>query len=166
MSGTSDDIVEAITQLLPRLLGMMDRLALIGRHMHPPRLAELVEWLGDGDAELIRARDHFRAAAWPGGMGAFRDQLDLVASHVLRAAEGLRVALTSTNAMLGAYRAMRHATRAQEALYPVTAVLPTVSQYFLEPGYRDDPDLLARLRQPVPDSGVMHSDNVFFFWPS
>lgn len=159
MSGTSDDIVEAITQLLPRLLGMMDRLALIGRHMHPPRLAELVEWLGDGDAELIRARDHFRAAAWPEGMGAFRDQLDLVASHVLRAAEGLRVALTSTNAMLGAYRAMRHATRAQEALYPVTAVLPTVSQYFLEPGYRDDPDLLARLRQPVPDSGVMHSDN-------
>lgn len=159
MSGIGDDIVEAITGLLPHLLGVMDRLALIARHMHPPRLAELVGWLGDDDAELIRARDQFRAADWPDGMAPFRDQLDLVASHALRATEGLRVALGSGNAMVGAYRAMRHATRAIEALYPVTAVLPTVSQYFLEPGLRDDAALLARLRGPAPDTGVLHSDN-------
>jgi phospholipase/carboxylesterase len=159
MSETGDDIVDAITQLLPRLLGMMDRLALIGRHMHPPRLAELVGWLREDDQDLSRARDRFRAAAWPEGMAPFRDQLDLVASHVLRATEGLRVAMASGSPQIGAYRAMRHATRAIEALYPVTAVLPTVSQYFLEPGFRDDAALLARLRAPVADTGVMHADN-------
>lgn len=159
MSTTGDEMVEAITQLLPRLLGMMDRLAVISRHMHPPRLGDLVDWLGDGDGELIQARDQLRAVPWPEEMVDFRDQLDLATSHVLRATEGLRVALTSSNAMLGAYRAMRHATRAQEALYPVTTVLPTVSQFFLEPGLRDDAALLDRLGQAAPDSGVIHSEN-------
>jgi phospholipase/carboxylesterase len=159
MSGTSDAVVEAITQLLPRLLGVMDRLTLIARHMHPPRLAELVGWLGDADTDLSRAQAAFRAVDWPEGMDPFRDQLDLVASHVLRATEGLRVALTTDNPVVGAYRAMQHATRATEALYPITAVLPTVSQYFLEPDRRSDTDLLARLRAPAADTGVMHADN-------
>jgi len=159
MSGISDEIVEAITGLIPRLLGLMDRLTLIARHMHRPRLPELVDWLEDADTDLSAARDRFRAAQWPDGMAPFRDQLDLATSFVLRATEGLRVSLDSGNAMLGAYRAMRHATRATEALYPVATVLPTISQYFLEPRLRDDADLLRRLRSPGDNTGVMHAGN-------
>lgn len=159
MSGMDDDIVEAITALLPRLLGLLDRLGLIARHMHPGRLPDLVEWLEDRDQDLSQARDAFRAANWPEPMAPFRDQLDLSASFVLRAAEGLRVALSSGDPRTGAWRAMRHATRAQEALYPIASVLPTVSQYFLEPSRRDDADLLRRLREPAADTGIMHSGN-------
>lgn len=159
MSGMDDDIVEAITDLLPRLLGLMDRLGLIARHMHPGRLPDLVEWLEDKDQDLSRARDGFRAANWPDGMTPFRDQLDTATSFVLRSAEGLRVALTSGDPRTGAWRAMRHVTRAQEALYPIASVLPTVSQYFLEPSRRDDAALLAALRRSADDTGVMHSDN-------
>jgi len=154
-----DTIVEAITGLLPRLLGMLDRLVLIARHMHPARLPDLVDWLEDADTDLSEARDRFRAETWPEGMAPFRDQLDLATSFALRATEGLRVALTSGDPRVGAYRAMRHATRAQEALYPIAAVLPTVSQFFLEPGRRDDADLLRRLRTPADDTGVKHADN-------
>ncbi len=159
MSGMTDDIVEAITGLLPRVLGVLDRLTLIARHMHPARLDELVGLIGDEDAPLATARDALRAAAWPEGMAPFRDQLDLAASFVLRAAEGLRLALASDDPRLGAMRAMRHVPRAQEALYPIAAVLPTVSQYFLEPGRRDDAALLARLRSPAPGSGLLHAEN-------
>lgn len=159
MSGMDEDVVEAITSLLPRLLGMLDRLGLIARHMHPARLPDLVEWLEDRDQDLAKVRGQFRAASWPAGMVPFRDQLDLATSFALRAAEGLRVALTSGDPRAGAWRAMRHATRAQEALYPIASVLPTVSQYFLEPSRRDDADLLRRLREPAPDTGVLHSEN-------
>jgi phospholipase/carboxylesterase len=155
----NEAMVDAITALLPRALGTLDRLAAIARHMHPPRLRELVDWLEDADHELAQARQVFTALAWPEGMTAFRDQLDHATGHALRACEGLRVAITTDNPVVGAYRAMRHATRAQEALYPVAAVLPTVSHYFLEPTRRNDPGLLASLRTQAENTGVLHAEN-------
>lgn len=159
MTGENDAVLDAITRLLPRLLVTMDTLAAIARHMHPPRLSQLVDMLGDHDAQLRMEVDAFRAVAWPESLAPFRDQLDQTAGHALRACEGLRVALEADNPMLGSYRAMRHASRAIEALYPVAAVLPTVSQYFLEPAARDDAVLLERLRRPGTETGVMHSAN-------
>lgn len=159
MAQSNEAMVDAITALVPRLLGMLDRLALIARHMHPPRAVELVDSLENSDGELGAAHDAFNAIDWPDGMGAFRDQLDLAAGYAVRACEGLRVAITTDKPVLGVYRALRHATRAHEALYPVAAVLPTVSHFFLEPGRRGDPDLLARLRAPIDDSGVLHAEN-------
>ena len=40
---------------------------------------------------------------------------------------------------------LRYAPRAQEALYPLAARLPPVSQFFVDPALREDADLLARL---------------------
>ena len=59
-----------------------------------------------------------------------------------------------------AYRALRHATRAEAALYPVASVLPTVDRFYLEPEARGDTALQERLigADPArPDIGVMHS---------
>ena len=52
--------------------------------------------------------------------------------------------------LLAAYRAMGFNTKAAEALYPMSLMLPPVSRFFLDPRQRDDQDLLARLAQAVP----------------
>ena len=158
MSG-GDDILDTTTVLLGRLLGALDGLGAIARHMHPPHLAALVETLEDRDINLAQAMEQFRAVAWPDNLAGFRDQAERAGGHALRACEGLRVALGTANPMLGAYRAMRHVNRALEALYPLASILPTVSQYFLEPERRNDASLLDRLRQAGDDTGVMHADN-------
>ena len=55
------------------------------------------------------------------------------------------------------FRALRHVPRAQEALYPLAAKFPPVSQFFLDPVLREDPDIEARLAGPVADdTGVIH----------
>ncbi len=58
------------------------------------------------------------------------------------------------------FRALRYAPRAMEALYPLAAKLPPVSDFFLDAALRDDEDLRARLAQPPSDdTGVMHDHN-------
>jgi phospholipase/carboxylesterase len=55
------------------------------------------------------------------------------------------------------FRALRHAPRAQEALYPLAAKLPPVSSFFLDPALREDAGLLARLAEKPPENtGIIH----------
>jgi phospholipase/carboxylesterase len=58
------------------------------------------------------------------------------------------------------FRALRHAPRAQEALYPLAARLPPVSSFFIDPALREDTDVLARVTAPAnPDTGIFHHAN-------
>ena len=159
MAQNGDDILDATTLLLGASLALLDTLGTVARRMHPPRLQALVEMLGDQDQIVRGALNRFQRVEWPENLAEFRDQAALAAGSALRSAEGLRVAIGTDNPMLGAYRAMRHASRAAEALYPLSYVLPTVSQWFLEPNRCDDQALLARLKAQRADTGVMHVDN-------
>ena len=49
---------------------------------------------------------------------------------------------------MAVFRALRHGPRAQEALYPLTAKLPPVSDFFLDPALREDADLTGAARRP------------------
>jgi phospholipase/carboxylesterase len=58
------------------------------------------------------------------------------------------------------FRALRHAPRAQEALYPLAAKFPPVSSFFVDPPLREDDSLLARLREPARENtGIVHDHN-------
>ena len=58
------------------------------------------------------------------------------------------------------FRALRYAPRAQEALYPLAARLPPVSQFFVDPALREDADLAARLAAPAnANTGIFHDHN-------
>lgn len=105
---------------IARLLDTLEALEWIGRHMHPPMLAELVETLGDRDAAL---RDAMTQASWPDEL---REHVEHAAQATLRACDGLREA----GDMRQVYRALRQVSRALEALYPLAATLPTVSRFF------------------------------------
>jgi phospholipase/carboxylesterase len=154
-----DELQESLVALIPGLLGALDRLETITRHMHPPRLPELVATLGADDDGLTAALARVRDAAWPAELEPFRDQIVLASEAVLRAHSGLR---DTAAGPIGAFRATRQQYRAIEALYPLATALPSVSRFFIEPGRRDDAELAARIeaaKRPQPDAGVFHFDN-------
>lgn len=75
--------------------------------------------------------------------------------------EELRDAQNQVDSLSAVFRALRHAPRAQEALYALTSGLPPVSRFFLDPPRRGDSALLRQLAQatPGPDTGVLQFDN-------
>jgi phospholipase/carboxylesterase len=72
----------------------------------------------------------------------------------------LRAVENGNGDLISVFRALRYAPRAQEALYALSAKLPPVSQFFVEPSLRDDADLLARLAAPAQEhTGIFHDHN-------
>ncbi len=162
MSDREDPILDAIVAVVPPLLHALETLGLVARRLHPSQLAALARSVEEHDAALRHAAGQFQAVAWPDRLAPFRDRIDLTGEAVLRAFDGLREAATAPDGLLLAYRALRQYSRAMEALYPVAAMLPTVSRFYLEPSARDDAALLARLNgaeSSRPGTGVMHSGN-------
>ena len=154
-----DDLLDRITGLLPRVLGMLDTLSAIGRHMHPPHLPRLVELLANDDDTLRVALGTFSDGTWSESLQPFKRQMVLAADLTLRACQGLREAAASGDGRIGAWRAMRHHTRAIEALYPLTTILPFVNRWFVNPARREDQALLDSLARPQPDTGIIHAGN-------
>ena len=147
-------------RLIAQLLDTLDALGVIARHMHPPQLEALVATLGDRGDELRAA---LAGAVWSGDLVAFRESIEHAVGSTLHACDGLRAAVGSPDGLRQIFRALRQVGRAQEALYPVAAVQPSVSRFFLEPERRGDQALLDRLttgaaRHDV-RTGVVHAAN-------
>jgi len=156
----SDDIESVLVALVPSLVQALDTLGHIARHLHPTRLDALLEAAGPHEAALRDARAHFVASEWPEPLATLRQHLASATDEAARAFDKLHEAAASPGDARQAYRALRHATRAEAALYPVAAVLPSVNRFYLEPEARDDKALQARLANADPargDIGVMHS---------
>jgi phospholipase/carboxylesterase len=152
-----DRELDDLQALLPPLLGSLEALGFIARYLNPPDLPAVMRAVGEPDAALRAARP--RLESWPDRLADPRAALEAASDAVLTAFEELRAASVQGESVRAVFRALRHAPRAQEALYPLTAVLPPVSRFFLEPACRDDAELQARLAQPQADTGVMHFDN-------
>ncbi len=145
----NETLIDAVDALLPALLQALEALGFIARHLHPPLIGELVAQMEPVEARLAETRAAFDAAVWPEHLVPFRD-------HVLGAAEAARSAFVALRAageapaeaggpVFGAYRALRHLPRAMESLYPVSAMLPPVSRFFLNETKRDDAALVEAL---------------------
>lgn len=163
MNDNTDQLSDVITELVPPLLHSLEGLLFIGRHLHPPQLEEVVKHVGALDKGVEDALVAFQAVDWPEDFHPFRDRIVASSTSVLRAYEELRAALDDPeNGIMAAYRALRHSSRALEALYPVAAVLPPVSRFFLEDEQRDDGHLLQALAAERTDGasvGVHHFGN-------
>ncbi|THD81269.1 MAG: phospholipase [Phenylobacterium sp.] len=150
-----DRQVEDLGRLLPPLLGALEALGFIARHLHPPDLPAVLEAVGQPETALSEPRA--RLAGWPETDAAARACLEAACDHTLSAFAALRAAAEAGGDMGEVYRALRGAPRAQEALYPLAGSLAPVSRFFLEPAKRDDAELIERLAAaPVrDDTGVM-----------
>jgi phospholipase/carboxylesterase len=154
----SDAVVDDIVAALPPLLQALDALEFIARHLNPPDFDAVMEAAGTPDQALQAVR--LRLANWPEPFAGMATALAAASDAALAAFKGLRAVQDGDGELLDVFRALRHAPRAQEALYPLAARLPPVSNFFIDPALREDSDVLARVAAPAnPDTGIFHHDN-------
>jgi len=150
-----DDVVA----LLPPLLHALEGLGFVSRYLDPAHFGAVMDAVGDPTAALRAERG--RLDGWTAELADIQGALATAADAAIAAFDALRAAPEQENALMAAFRALRELPRAQEALYPLASGLPPVSRFFLEPGRREDADLLRRLAEATPrdDTGVLHFDN-------
>jgi phospholipase/carboxylesterase len=154
----SEAVVDDIVAVLPPLLQSLEALSFIARRLNPPEFGSVMEAAGQPDQALraIRAR----LTEWPEEFADVRTALERASEAALAAFEGLRAVEGGDGDLVSVFRALRHAPRAQEALYPLAARLPPVSSFFTDPALREDADLEARLARPAnQNSGIIHDHN-------
>ena len=151
-------VVDDIVAVLPPLLQSLEALGFIARHLNPPDFGAVMEAAGTPDQTLKAVRP--RLAGWPAEFADVQTSLAAASDAALTAFEGLRAVQHGNGDIVAVFRALRHAPRAQEALYPLAAKLPPVSSFFVDPALREDADLAARLARPASDNtGMMHDHN-------
>jgi phospholipase/carboxylesterase len=154
----SEAVVDDVVAVLPPLLQSLEALGFIARHLNPPDFDSVMEAAGTPDQTLRAVRP--RLAGWPEDFAHLRGPLETASDAVIAAFEGLRAVQQGHGDLIAVFRALRHAPRAQEALYPLAAKLPPLSTFFLDPALRDDADLLARLAEPANEhTGIVHDHN-------
>jgi phospholipase/carboxylesterase len=151
----SDIVVDDIVVLLPPLLQSLEALQFVARNLHPPTFGAVMEAVGEPDQALKAVRAELNA--WPDDFSDLRAHLDAASDAALTAFTGLRAAQQPGGDLPMVFRALRHATRAQESLYATVARLPPVSTFFLPPDMRENTALLERLASPsTENTGVIH----------
>ncbi|WP_291850856.1 phospholipase [Bradyrhizobium sp.] len=151
----SEAVVDHIVAVLPPLLQSLEALGFVARHLHPPDFDRVMEAAGQPDAALRAVRP--RLVQWPDGFADIRTPLEIASDAALAAFDALRIVQHGNGDLVGVFRALRHVPRAQEALYALSAKLPPVSEFFVDPSLRQDAGLMARLAAPSgEDTGVIH----------
>jgi phospholipase/carboxylesterase len=154
----NEAVVDDIVAVLPPLLQSLEALGFIARHLNPPAFDQVMEAAGTPDQALQAVRP--RLAGWPDEFAHLRTPLATASDAAITAFEGLRAVQHGDGDLIAVFRALRHAPRAQEALYPLAAKLPPVSEFFVDPALREDAGLLARLAEPARDNtGIVHDNN-------
>jgi phospholipase/carboxylesterase len=152
----SEAVVDDIVAVLPPLLQALEALAFVARHLNPPEFDAVMEAAGEPDRALQEVRP--RLADWPEQFASIKAPLDAASDAALRAFAGLREVQHGDGDLIAVFRALRHAPRAQEALYALAARLPPVNEFFVDPDCREDAGLLARLAEPArEDTGIIHN---------
>jgi phospholipase/carboxylesterase len=154
----SEAVVDDIVAVLPPLLQSLEALGFVARHLNPPDFGRVMHAVGTPDEALQAVRA--RLADWPEEFADVQAALQTASNAALKAFEGLRAVQNGNGDLVAVFRALRHAPRAQEALYPLAGKFPPVSSFFVDPAWRDDADLSARLAaQAGQDTGIMHDHN-------
>ena len=158
------DVADALDGRLRPMLGTLERVGWVQRHLFPPAAEQLAEALASQRDPLAGALRDFEAFAWTEDLGFIRARLVDCAGQTLALVDAFVTAAASPDDPVGLYRALRRFSPLQEALYPLAPVLEPVSRWFLEPARRDDDALVLRLRAAAlredgPRVGVLHANN-------
>jgi phospholipase/carboxylesterase len=154
----SEAVVNDIVAVLPPLLQSLEALAFIARHLNPPAFDSVMEAAGTPDRALQAFRP--RLADWPEQFADVKTSLEAASDAALAAFSGLREVQRGSGDLVAVFRALRYAPRAQEALYPLAAKLPPVSDFFVDPAMREDTRLKGRLAAPAKENtGIIHDRN-------
>jgi phospholipase/carboxylesterase len=140
------------------LLQSLEALSFIARHLNPPDFGRVMQAAGTPDETLRSVRAQL--AEWPTEFADVRTSIEAAGDAALAAFAGLREVERGNGDLIAVFRALRYTPRALEALYPLAAKFPPVSDFFADPALRDDGALKARLEQPsAENTGVFHDHN-------
>jgi len=154
----SEAVVDDIVAVLPPLLRSLEALGFIARYLNPPDFDRVMGSVGQPDEDLRAVRP--RLEQWPAEFADIGTPLGAASDAALAAFAALRVVQDGNGEFVSVFRALRYASRAQEALYALKAGLPPVSEFFVDPPLRDDADLAERLAAPANDNtGIFHNAN-------
>jgi phospholipase/carboxylesterase len=154
----SEAVVDDIVAVLPPLLQSLEALSFVTRHLNPPDFGRVMHAVGAPEQALQTARSQL--GEWPDNFADVRASVEAASEATLAAFAGLRAVQQGHGDLVAVFRALRHTPRALEALYPLAAKFPPVSDFFIDPGLRENEGLKARLSQPAAEgSGVMHNHN-------
>src|ERR1700754_1455421 len=129
-------VVDDIVAVLPPLLQSLEALSFVARHLHPPEFDRVIQAAGTPDQALQSVRGRMRDL--PEEFSGIGTALETASDAALAAFDGLRTVHNGHGDIFAVFKALRYSPRAQEALYPLVAKLPPVSQFFLEPSLRED----------------------------
>ena len=149
------EVTDGIGRLLPPLLGTLERVTWVQRHLYPPlagRLAEELAPCADAVGGPLREVEEI---VWPSHFTFMRDRLVDVGRQTIELVAAFVEAARSPEEPIGLFRALRRFAPVQETLYPLAPAFEAVSRWFLDPAHRDDDVLLARLR-----AGALREDDV------
>src|SRR5579871_88220 len=154
----SEAVVDDIVAVLPPLLQSLEALSFVARHLNPPDFGRVMHAIGAPEQALQAACS--RLGEWPDNYADVRGALDTASEAVIAAFAGLRAVEQGQGDLVAVFRALRYAPRAMEALYPLAAKFPPVSDFFVDPALRDDKSLTELMSQPASDNtGVVHEAN-------
>ena len=152
---SSDPFLTALSALGPALLNALAAFEEVRRHLDPPRIGGLREAMRPLAERLHAARDAFRDAPAPDGLGDLAAELLRAADAAVAMGEAFCAAALPHEAIPRVLGAMHDHCRAQALLYPLRKALPPVNSFFLEAAAR--PRLAALDPEPRadPPSGVI-----------
>lgn len=145
MEEQRDDVAQKIAEILPRLMRAFGALERFGRQLHPTFLPALVQPLQGVLSELLEARRTLGEGTWPVDYAYIQQKMVVSSDLLIGAIQALQQAADDSDGTMLAYRALRKFTAAVEAIYALSSMLKPVSQYFLEPAFRDDEALIQRI---------------------
>jgi len=160
----SGPFVATIARLLTPLLGTLDRIAWVQRHLHPAMAERLAAALTPETEALTASLDVLASVECPGDLRVMRERLTDASRETIEVVNAFVDASRSPGDIIGLYRPLRRFAHVQEVLYPLAPALDSVSRWFLEPARRDDDALIARLRAAALENddtrvGVFHVHN-------
>ncbi|MDN5003404.1 phospholipase [Bradyrhizobium sp. GCM10027634] len=154
----TEAVVDDIVAVLPPLLNALEALGYFARHLHPPAFGSVMNAIGTPD-EVLQAA-HAAIGGWPEQFAGLRERLDLACNETLSAFAGIRDVERGNGDLVAVFRALRHLPRALEALYPLSAQFPPVSNFFLNAANRENEELLSRLEVGAGEhTGIFHDHN-------
>jgi phospholipase/carboxylesterase len=158
------EIIGAVEDLLPPLLGTFDRIEWVQRRLYPPLARRLADTLVPAGETVAGPLEALEALAWPDHLHFMRDRLLVVGRQTLDLVAAFAQASGAPDDPIGLYRSLRRFARIQETLYPLAPIFAAVSGWFLEPERRDDDAFVAALRAAElrdgdPRAGILHASN-------
>jgi phospholipase/carboxylesterase len=140
---------EALGEVGAAVLRSLHGLELTFRHLHPPEIPRLRDGARRLLEELEPALSRFREVSPPPGAGPMQEGLAAGAAQVAAALESFLEEDPAGGGVAGILSAMHLHAHAQEALYPLSTILPPVARFFAEPAWHERLETLER-RESAP----------------